>query len=163
VVGLTGVLQTIPAIALLCFLIPIFGVGRGAALAALFLYGLLPIVRGVVTGLESIDPSLLEVATVLGVPPARRLFTIELPLASVAILNGVQLSAVTSVGTATIAALIGAGGYGSLIITGLSLNDLSLVMQGAAPSAVMAVALSAGLDLVTRLVVPRGLRSASRQ
>ncbi|MDX2015868.1 MAG: glycine betaine ABC transporter substrate-binding protein [Myxococcaceae bacterium] len=159
VVGAAGVLQTVPAIALLCFLIPAFGVGRGAALAALFLYGLLPIVRGVVTGVESIDPALLEVATVLGLPPLQRLVRIELPLASVAILNGVQLSAVTGVGTATIAALIGAGGYGSLIITGLSLNDLSLVMAGAAPSAVMALAMSLGLDLVTRFVVPRGLRA----
>jgi osmoprotectant transport system permease protein len=163
VVGLAGVVQTIPALALLCFLIPLFGVGRGAALAALFLYGLLPIVRGVVTGLESIDPALLEVATVLGLPWARRLLVVELPLASIAILNGIQLSAVTSVGTATIAALIGAGGYGSLIITGLSLNDLSLVMAGAAPAAVMALVVNGALELVTRAVVPRGLRAAPRQ
>ncbi len=158
VMGLTGVLQTIPSIALLCLLMPVFGVGAGSALAALFLYGLLPIVRGVVTGLESIDPALLEMAEVLGLSPLHKLKTIEFPLASVAILNGIQLSAVTNVGTATIAALIGAGGYGSLIITGLSLNDLRLVLLGAVPSAVMALAVNAALDALTRRLVPRGLR-----
>lgn len=161
VMGLTGVLQTIPSIALLCLLMPVFGVGAGSALAALFLYGLLPIVRGVVTGLESIDPALLEMAEVLGLSPLQKLKTIEFPLASVAIMNGIQLSAVTNVGTATIAALIGAGGYGSLIITGLSLNDLRLVLLGAVPSAVMALAVNAALDGVTRLLVPRGLQVTS--
>ncbi len=161
VMGLTGVLQTIPSIALLCLLMPVFGVGAGSALAALFLYGLLPIVRGVVTGLESIDPALLEMAEVLGLSPLQKLKTIEFPLASVAILNGIQLSAVTNVGTATIAALIGAGGYGSLIITGLSLNDLRLVLLGAVPSAVMALAVNAALDALTRLLVPRGLQVTS--
>ncbi len=158
VMGLTGMLQTIPSIALLCLLMPVFGVGAGSALAALFLYGLLPIVRGVVTGLESIDPALLEMAEVLGLSPLQKLWTIELPLASVAILNGVQISAVTNVGTATIAALIGAGGYGSLIITGLSLNDLRLVFLGAVPSAIMALVVNTALDGVTRLLVPRGLQ-----
>lgn len=161
VMGLTGVLQTIPSIALLCLLMPVFGVGAGSALAALFLYGLLPIVRGVVTGLESIDPALLEMAEVLGLSKLQKLKRIELPLASVAILNGIQLSAVTNVGTATIAALIGAGGYGSLIITGLSLNDLRLVLLGAVPSAVMALAVNAALDALTRLLVPRGLQVTS--
>ena len=158
VMGLTGMLQTIPSIALLCLLMPVFGVGAGSALAALFLYGLLPIVRGVVTGLESIDPALLEMAEVLGLSPLQKLRTIELPLASVAILNGIQISAVTNVGTATIAALIGAGGYGSLIITGLSLNDLRLVLLGAVPSTVMALVINTALDGVTRLLVPRGLQ-----
>ncbi|MDP3231824.1 MAG: glycine betaine ABC transporter substrate-binding protein [Myxococcales bacterium] len=161
VMGLTGVLQTIPSIALLCLLMPVFGVGAGSALAALFLYGLLPIVRGVVTGLESIDPALLEMAEVLGLSPLHKLKTIEFPLASVAILNGIQLSAVTNVGTATIAALIGAGGYGSLIITGLSLNDLRLVLLGAVPSAIMALAVNGALDVLTRRLVPRGLQVTS--
>jgi osmoprotectant transport system permease protein len=158
VMGLTGMLQTIPSIALLCLLMPVFGVGAGSALAALFLYGLLPIVRGVVTGLESIDPALLEMAEVLGLSRFQKLRTIELPLASVAILNGIQISAVTNVGTATIAALIGAGGYGALIITGLSLNDLRLVVLGAVPCAIMALVVNAALDGLTQLVVPRGLR-----
>jgi osmoprotectant transport system permease protein len=158
VLSLTGLAQTIPTIALLCFLIPLFGVGTGAALVALVLYGLLPIVRGVVTGLSSVDKRLLEVATVLGMTPAQRLLRVELPLASVAILNGVQVSAVTSVGTATLAALIGGGGYGSLIVSGLALNDMRIVLAGAVPSAVMALGVHFALEGVARLVVPRGLR-----
>lgn len=158
VVSLTGLAQTIPTIALLCFLIPLFGVGTGAALVALVLYGLLPIVRGVVTGLSSVDKRLLEVATVLGMTPAQRLWRVELPLASVAILNGIQISAVTSVGTATLAALIGGGGYGSLIVSGLALNDMHIVLAGALPSAAMALGVHFALEGVARLVVPRGLR-----
>jgi osmoprotectant transport system permease protein len=158
VLALTGLAQTIPTIALLCFLIPLFGVGTGAALVALVLYGLLPIVRGVVTGLTSVDKRLLEVATVLGMTPTQRLLRVELPLASVAILNGVQVSAVTSVGTATLAALIGGGGYGSLIVSGLALNDMRIVLAGAVPSAAMALGVHFALEGVARLVVPRGLR-----
>lgn len=158
VLSLTGLVQTVPTIALLCFLIPVFGVGAGAALVALVLYGLLPIVRGVVTGLSSVDKRLLEVSTVLGMTRAQRLRRVELPLASVAILNGIQVSAVTSVGTATLAALIGGGGYGSLIVSGLALNDMQIVLAGAVPSAAMALAVHFSLELVARAVVPKGLR-----
>lgn len=155
VMAVTGALQTVPSIALLCFLIPVFGVGAKAAVVALFLYGLLPIVRGVVTGIESIDPALSEMAEVLGLSFFKRLRVVDLPLAAVPLMNGVQVAAVTSVGTAAVAAFIGAGGLGSLIVTGLALNDLKLVMLGAVPAAVMALVLNGVLEVVSRRVAPR--------
>lgn len=155
----SGLLQTIPSLALLCFLIPLLGIGTAPSLFALFLYGLLPIVRNTYSGLLSLDPRLLETGKVLGLTSAQRLRLIELPMASISILSGIKTSAVINVGTATLAALIGAGGYGTLIVTGLALNDVTIILQGAVPSAVMALALHATFELLDRAVIPKGLRS----
>ena len=130
-----GVLQTIPSLALLCFMIPLFGIGKLPALVALSLYALLPIVRNTYTGLIGIDRQLLEIAGVLGLSPAQRLVRIELPLASLHILSGIKTSAIWTVGTATLAAFIGGGGYGDLIVRGLALDDTALILAGAVPSA----------------------------
>jgi len=154
-----GVLQTIPALALLAFMIPLFGIGRVPALVALFLYALLPIVRNTYAGLVSLDPQLVDMAAVLGLDGWKRLAWIELPLASVTILAGIQTSAVLTVGTATLAAFIGGGGYGTLIITGLALNDIAMILAGAVPAALMALAIHALFEVVDRLAVPRGLRT----
>ncbi len=158
ILAATGVLQTIPSLALLVFLIPVFHLGAGAAIAALFLYSLLPIVRNTYTGLHDIPPSTRESAEALGLPPAARLRLIELPLAARSILAGVKTSAVINVGTATLGGLIGAGGYGQPIFIGIPLNDMGMVLEGAVPAALMALAVQGLFELAERFVVPRGLR-----
>ena len=153
-----GVLQTIPALALLCFMIPLLGIGTLPALVALFLYALLPIVRGTYTGLATLDPQLLEIADVLGLTRWRRLLRIELPLGSVNVMAGIKTAAIWTVGTATLAAFIGGGGYGTLIVRGLALDDARTILAGAIPAALMALVFHALFEALDRLAVPRGLR-----
>lgn len=153
VLSVVGVIQTVPGIALLCFFIPIFGIGWQPAVYALALYALLPIVQGVITGLQQIDGGLREVASVLGMTPWERRRRVELPLAAPAVLAGIRVAAVINVGTAALAALIGAGGFGTLIVTGLALNDWRVVMQGALPSAGLAVLLHLSFSAVEARVV----------
>ena len=155
-----GVLQTIPALALLCFMIPLLGIGTVPSLVGLCLYALLPIVRGTYTGLATLDRQLLEIAGVLGLSRWRRLARIELPLASVSILAGIKTAAILTVGTATLAAFIGGGGYGTLIVRGLALDDVTTILAGAIPAALMALLFHGLFELVDRVLVPRGLRIA---
>jgi osmoprotectant transport system permease protein len=161
ILGASGVVQTIPSLALLVFMIPLFGIGAVPALAALFLYSILPIVRNTFTGLRDIPLALRESAEALGLPAGARLRRIELPMASRAILAGIKTSAVINVGTATLGAIIGAGGYGEPILTGIRLDDVGLILQGAVPAAAMALAVQGLFDLLERVVVPRGLRLAA--
>jgi osmoprotectant transport system permease protein len=158
IIGATGVVQTIPTLALLVFMIPLFGIGARPALVALFLYGLLPIVRNTHAGLLGIPSSLRESAEALGLPPGAILRRIELPLASPFILAGIKSAAVINVGTATLGALIGAGGFGQPIFTGIRLDDLGLILQGAVPASLLALLVEAAFDGLERWVVPRGLR-----
>jgi osmoprotectant transport system permease protein len=159
ILTVVGVIQTIPSLALLVFMIPWLGIGAKPALVALFLYSLLPIVRNTAAGLHDIPLPLRESALALGMPPAARLFRIELPLASRSILAGVKTAAVINVGTATIGALIGAGGFGQPILTGLRLLDISMILtEGAIPAALLAMAVQGAFDLAERFLVPRGLR-----
>ncbi len=158
ILGMTGVIQTLPALALLVFMIQPFGIGEPPAIAALFLYSLLPIVRNTCTGLRDIPGPLRESAAALGLPPWVRLRRIELPLASRAILAGIKTSAVINVGFATIGAFIGAGGYGQPIMTGLRLADNRLIMEGAIPAALLALAVQGLFELSERVLVPKGLR-----
>ena len=153
-----GVLQTIPALALLCFMIPLLGIGTLPALVALFLYALLPIVRGTYTGLATLDRQLLEIADVLGLGRWRRLARIELPLASVNVLAGIKTSTIWTVGTATLAAFVGAGGYGTLIVRGLALDDVTTILAGAVPAALMALLFHGLFEVLDRVLIPRGLR-----
>lgn len=156
----TGLIQTIPSLALLVFMIPWLGIGARPALVALFLYSLLPIVRNTATGLRDISTSLRESALALGLPAPARLLRIELPIASRSILAGVKTAAVINVGTATIGALIGAGGFGQPILTGIRRDDLSMILfEGAIPAALLALGVQGAFDLAERFVVPRGLRS----
>jgi osmoprotectant transport system permease protein len=140
-------------------MIPLLGIGGGPAIAALFLYGLLPIVRNTHAGLTGLAPELRESALALGIPPRARLRLVELPLATPAILAGVKTSAVITVGTATLGALIGAGGYGQPILTGIRLASVPLILEGAVPAALLALAVEAAFDLLERAVVPAGLRA----
>jgi osmoprotectant transport system permease protein len=150
--------QTIPSMALLVLFVPLLGIGALPALAAMFLYSLLPIVRSTATGLLDVPPGLRESAAALGLPSRARLRLVELPMASRAILAGIKTSAVWNVATATIGALVGARGYGQPILSGIRLDDTSLILEGAIPAAVMALALRGVFEIVERLVVPRGLR-----
>ena len=143
----TGIVQTIPSIALLALMIPLFGVGEVPALVALFLYGLLPIVRNTYIGLKEIAPSILEAADGIGLRPSKKLIFVELPLALPTILAGVKTSAVINIGTATLAAFIGAGGLGEPIVTGLALHNTGLILQGAIPAALLAIFTEYGLGL----------------
>ncbi|HVR69935.1 MAG TPA: glycine betaine ABC transporter substrate-binding protein [Vicinamibacteria bacterium] len=153
-----GVLQTIPSLALLCFMIPLFGIGTVPALVALSVYALLPIVRTTYTGLISVERQLLEIAGVLGLSRWQRLVRIEVPLSSLHIMAGIKTSAVWTVGTATLAAFIGGGGYGDLIVRGLALDDTSLILAGAVPAALMALVIHALFELLDHAVIPKGLR-----
>ncbi|HET6279858.1 MAG TPA: glycine betaine ABC transporter substrate-binding protein [Polyangia bacterium] len=163
ILGVTGILQTVPSLALLVFMIPLLGIGSPPALMALFLYSLLPIVRNTHAGLMGIAPSLRESALALGLPPAARLRLVDLPLAMPSILAGIKTSAVINVGTATLGALIGAGGYGQPILTGIRLNDVGLIMQGAVPAALLALLIEQLFAGIERLVVPRGVRLRARR
>ena len=160
VLAAVGVVQTVPSLALLVFMIPLLGIGGRPAVAALFLYGLLPIVRGTHAGLVGIPAELRESAVALGLPAVARLRLIELPLAVPAILSGVKTSAVIAVGTATLGALVGAGGYGQPILTGLRLDSVPLILEGAIPAALLALLVQWGFDLIERVATPRGLRLA---
>ncbi|MGA7980872.1 MAG: ABC transporter permease, partial [Chromatiaceae bacterium] len=158
ILGLVGIVQTIPSLALFVFMIPLLGIGGPPAVAALFLYSLLPIVRNTHAGLTGVPAEVRESAEVLGLSADARLRLVELPLAARSILAGIKTSAVLNVGTATLAALIGAGGYGQPILTGIRLDDLGLILQGAIPAAVLALLVQGIFELIEPLVVPRGLR-----
>jgi len=163
ILGGVGVLQTVPALALLAFLITLMGrIGPAPAVVALFLYALLPIVRNTASGLADLPVQLQESALALGLPPASRLRRIELPLASRSILAGVKTSAVIGVGTATIAAFIGAGGFGERIVSGLAVNDTLMLLGGAIPAAALALAVQWTFDAAERWLVPAGLRLGTR-
>jgi osmoprotectant transport system permease protein len=156
--AVVGVVQTIPSLALLVFMIPLFGIGTPPALLALFLYGLLPIVRNTATGLRAVPGELCDAARALGLPEGAILRLVELPMASPAILAGIKTSAVINVGTATLGGIIGAGGYGQPIITGIRLDNVGLILEGAIPAALLALLVQGVFDIVERIVVPRGLR-----
>jgi osmoprotectant transport system permease protein len=151
ILGIVGVIQTIPSLALFAFLIALMGtIGTLPALVALFLYALLPIVRNTYTGLEAISKGMRQAALAIGLTPGERLRRIEIPLALPAILAGIKTSAVINVGTATIAAFVGAGGYGDRIVAGLALNDNVTLLAGAVPAAALALLVQGAFELGER-------------
>jgi osmoprotectant transport system permease protein len=162
ILAAVGILQTIPSLALLLFMIPVMmwlvGKGTGAppAIAALFLYSLLPIVRNTYAGLTGISGSLRESAEALGLPPFAALWRVELPLAAPTILAGVRTAAVINVGTATLGGFIGAGGYGRPILRGIDKFDVPMMLEGAIPAALLALAIEGLFGLIERLVPRRG-------
>ena len=158
--SVAGLLQTIPSLALLAFLIPLFGIGVAPALAALLLYSLLPIVRNTFAGLTGISPTLTEAAQAIGLSRRDRLLYVALPLASPMIMAGIKTSAVINVGTATLAALVGAGGLGDAILEGIALRDTPRILEGALPAAALALLVQWGFGWVDRLVIPRGIRGS---
>jgi osmoprotectant transport system permease protein len=159
ILGATGVIQTVPSLALLAALIPLTGrIGAVPAFIALALYALLPIVRNTHAALTQVAVGMRQAALSLGMKASTILAKIELPLAAPTILAGVKTSAVINVGTATIAAFIGAGGYGERIVTGLALNDHAMLLAGAIPAAVLALVIEGAFRVAERWVIPAGLR-----
>jgi osmoprotectant transport system permease protein len=154
----SALIQTVPSLALLCFLIPVFGVGTKPALAALCLYSLLPVVLNTFTGIRAINPVHLENARAFGLNPRQILFRVVLPLASPTLLAGIKTATIVSIGTATLAALVGAGGYGAPIVSGLSLNDVPTILTGAIPAAVMALVAHGLFEVLGMVLIPAGLR-----
>ncbi len=158
IISIVGIVQTIPSLAMFVFMIPLLGIGGPPAMMALFLYSLLPIVRNTHAGLGNIPNDIAESADALGLSPGARLRLVDLPMAGPSILAGIKTSAVINVGTATLGALIGAGGYGQPILTGIRLDDIPLILQGAVPAAVLALLVQGGFEGFERMVVPLGLR-----
>ncbi|MGM0631904.1 MAG: glycine betaine ABC transporter substrate-binding protein, partial [Pseudomonadota bacterium] len=148
--GFTGILQTIPSLALLVLMIPLFGIGALPAIVAMFLYSLLPIVRNTHAGLKQIPVPVMESARALGLPDRLILRRVELPMAIPSILAGIKTSAVMNVGVATLGALIGAGGYGQPILTGIRLDNVPMILEGAIPAAVLALLVQGLFDLVEK-------------
>ena len=163
VIGGLGVLQTIPSIALLAFMIPLLGVGVIPALVALWLYALYPIARGTYSGVRDADPDAVSAAEALGTTPMQRLLWVRLPLAAPVIMAGVRTAAVITVGAATLAAFIGAGGLGEPIVAGLALADTRMILSGALPAAILALVVDGVLTLVERAVAPAHRRTTFRR
>ena len=157
-----GLLQTIPGIALLAFMIPLFGIGATPAAAALFLYSLLPILRNTYTGIVEAAPGAVEAGRALGMTEAQLLLRIRLPLAAPVVMAGVRTAAVINVGTATLAAFVGGGGLGDPIVAGLALADPVMILSGAVPAAAMALTVDWGLARAEARVAPRGVRERGR-
>jgi osmoprotectant transport system permease protein len=157
VLGFANVVQTIPSLALFGFLIPIpylGGIGARTAIVALVVYSLLPILRNTHAGIQSVDPAVVEAATGLGMTSNERLRLVELPLAFPVVLAGVRIAVVVGIGLATIAAAIGAGGLGVLIYRGVATVDHRLILAGALPAALLALAFDFGLGFVEKRMGP---------
>lgn len=148
-----GLLQTVPSIALLALMIPLFGIGTLPAIVALFLYSILPILRNTITALIGIDPLLKRIAEAIGLTRVQQLRYVLIPMALPTMLAGIKTAAIISIGTATLAAFIGAGGLGEPIVTGLALNDTNLILQGAIPAAILAIIVELLFELLERAIV----------
>ncbi len=161
VMGIANVLQTIPSLALLALMIPLgLGIGRKPALIALFLYSLLPILRNTYIGIRSVDDSIKEAATGMGMTYFQRLYMVELPIALSMIIGGIRTATIIIIGTATLAAMIGGGGLGDFIITGLGMVRDELILLGAIPAALLALLADFLLGKLEYILTPRGLRIA---
>lgn len=163
VLASAGAIQTVPSLALVALMIPVPGLGLGAtsAVVALFLYALLPVLRNTYTGIQSVEAGLVDAARGIGLTESQILRHVELPLAARTIMAGVRTATVISIGVATLAAFIGAGGLGEPIITGLQLNDANLILSGAVPAAVLALAADYALGRLEARLAPRGVGAES--
>jgi osmoprotectant transport system permease protein len=152
--GFANIAQTIPSLALFGFLVPFAGIGKTTAIVALCLYALLPILRNTLTGILGVDAGVRESAMAMGMTPRQVLWQVELPLAAPSIVAGLRIATVTTIGTATIAAAIGAGGLGVFIFRGISMFDRKTVLAGAIPAALLALAADEVLEWIERRLSP---------
>jgi osmoprotectant transport system permease protein len=159
VIGITAIIQTVPSLALLGFMLPIFGIGKGPAIIALTLYALLPILRNTYTGIIGVDPSLVDAGKGMGMTSRQILFMVELPLTLPILMAGIRTATVLTIGVAALATFIGAGGLGDLITRGLNVMDKNLILAGAIPAAILAIVFDIGLKKLENKVTPKGLRS----
>lgn len=151
VLGIAGILQTIPSIALLGFMIPAFGIGAAPAIVALLIYALLPIIRNTYTGITEVDPAVTEAAKAMGMNRRQLLFKVQLPLAMPVIIAGIRTAAVINVGVATLASFVAAGGLGEFIFGAISLNNTNMILAGAIPAALLAVLLDQTIAVLQKL------------
>lgn len=158
-IGLASILQTVPSLALLAMMIPLFGVGRTPAIIALFIYSLLPIMRNTYIGMNSVDPILKDSAKGMGMTPIQSIFQVELPLAVPVIMTGIKLSAIYVIAWATLASYIGAGGLGDLIFSGLSLFQPSLIIGGTIPVILLSLIVDYLLGRLEDHLTPRQKRN----
>ncbi|WP_350342798.1 ABC transporter permease [Proteinivorax tanatarense] len=158
VIGITAIFQTIPSLALLGFMIPILGLGIWPAIVALTMYGLLPILRNTYTGISEVDPSIIEAGRGMGMTDMQILFKIQLPLSLSVIMAGIRTSTVLIIGVATLASLAGSGGLGEFIFRGISTSRDGLILAGAIPAALLAIAFDTGIKQLEILSTPKGLR-----
>ncbi len=154
VLGVTNIAQTVPSLALFGFLLPLIGIGEHTAILALSLYALLPILRNTLTGILGVDPAVRESALAMGMTPRQILWQVELPLAVPSIVSGLRIATVTTIGTATIAAFIGAGGLGVFLVRGIAMMDKQALLAGALPAAAMALAADEVLEWIERRLSP---------
>ncbi|HEY4384589.1 MAG TPA: ABC transporter permease [Ktedonobacteraceae bacterium] len=159
VIAVVSVFQTVPSLVFFALVLPFLGIGLTPALIVLTAYSLLPILRNTYVGLRSVDPTLIDAARGQGMTSWEILFLVELPLTAPVIVTGVRLSAVYLVSWATVASLIGAGGLGDLIFSGIDSYDTGLLLAGAIPTALLALLIGFLFGLLRRLVTPRGLRA----
>jgi len=150
VLGFAGILQTIPSIALLGFMIPAFGIGAAPAIVALLIYALLPIIRNTYTGITEVNPTVIEAAKAMGMNRKQMLLKVELPLAMPVIIAGIRTAAVINVGVATLASFVAAGGLGEFIFGGISLNNTNMILAGAIPAALLAIILDQTIALLQK-------------
>jgi osmoprotectant transport system permease protein len=162
-IGIANIGQTIPTLAFIGIAGALLGMGYKAAVVALFIYATLPIIRNTYAGINSIDPAIREAAAGMGMSKMQITYRIELPLAQPVIIAGIRTSTVLNVGTAAVAGMIGAGGLGELIVTGIAVRVTEMVIQGAAPTAALAIILDALLRELERALTPRGLRVAKER
>lgn len=158
VMGIAGVIQTFPSLAILAFFIPVLGVGKLPAIAALFFYSVLPILRNTYTGVKGIDPNLLEAGRGMGMTGWERILHVELPLATPVIMAGIRLSTVYLIGWATLASFIGAGGLGDYIFSGLNLYQPAMIVVGAVPVTLLALIVDYLLGKLENFSTPKGIR-----
>jgi osmoprotectant transport system permease protein len=149
-----GTSQTIPSLALLAFMVPVFGIGAWPAIVALWIYAVFPILRNTCTGVQNADGAAVQAATALGMTPRQVLLRVRLPLATPVILAGIRTAAVLTVGTATLAAFIGAGGLGEPIVAGVQAVDTTLILSGALPAALLAILVDVGLGFLENRLRP---------
>jgi len=154
VLGFTNIGQTVPSLALFGFLLPLIGIGEHTAILALSLYALLPILRNTLTGILGVDPAVRESALAMGMTPRQILWQVEMPLAVPSIVAGLRIATVTTIGTATIAAFIGAGGLGVFLVRGIAMMDKQSLLAGALPAAAMALLADEGLEWIERRLSP---------
>ncbi|WP_319369923.1 ABC transporter permease [uncultured Ilyobacter sp.] len=159
VLNLANIFQTLPSLALFGLIIPIMGIGFKPAIFVLFLYALLPIIKNTYIGINSIEPSIIEAGRGMGMTKAQILTMVEIPLALPIIMGGIRISTVINIGTATIAALIGAGGLGDFIFKGISMSNNNMILAGAVPTALLAISVDFLLGIVENKLTPIGVKN----
>lgn len=162
IIGIANLMQSIPSIGLLAFLVPVVGIGQRPAIIMVIIYALLPIIKNTYTGITGIDPRTLESASGIGLSRLQTLYKIQIPIAMPYIMAGIRISAVTAVGTVTIAAFAGAGGLGWFINLGLNANDANLVLLGAIPACILALVVDFILGKIETVLTPEGLKAADK-